>query len=433
MSDARTRICQRFTLCRAIGCMGLAGAACMTTGGGSPAPNDAGPVVAPAPVRPTSWQDVNVTTTANGPAAAGLPMGYVRHDAVPAIVYRAATKTRGKDTIFEFSDREGSWQKLDLCATVAGGCNPTAGLFGYARADGSSSVFYTSRVGNENHVKDIAWDNAAKIWRESDMTLAGKGTAAYGSPAAYVRSDKANALVYCRPNGEIREIASTSSGWRDTSLTQTAAGAEPANCDLCQPYPLTTSDSQSLVFYLGLDSHVHALHLKGTAWTHYDLTVEGGAKDNAHPCPTAYQRADNVISVLFKVPANGGFKLHEITGIRNATGWSWGDWDFFKVVSPTPPLMQACQGTLCNPGDAYGYVTPRDSTTHIVYPSINSTIEEITLKAGKWTLSVPSPSSAGCAEPAFFPRPYVRKDGSAAVVYLDPGAAVHELRGQASR
>jgi hypothetical protein len=65
-----------------------------------------------------------------------------------------------------------------------------------------------------------------------------------------------------------------------------------------------------------------------------------------------------------------------------------------------------------------------------VYPSINSTIEEITLRPGnKWTLTVPSPSRAGCAEPAFFPRPYARKDGSAAIVYLDPAAQVHELRG----
>jgi hypothetical protein len=351
-------------------------------------------------------------------------MGYVRHDAVPAIVYRA-TKARGKDSIFEFANREGGWQALDLCASAASGCSPTGGVFGYARADATSSVVYTSRVGKENHLKDVAWDNAAKIWREWDMTAVAKGPAIYGSPAAYVRGDRANALVYCQPDGDIREIASTSGGWKDASLMPTE-GAEPANCDLCQPYPLTTSDNQSVVIYLGHDSHVHMLHLAGNAWAHHDLTVESKAKVDAYPCPTAYQRADSVLSILFKVPGNGGFRLREITGIRNATGWIWGDWDFFGVVTPTPPLIQGCQGTLCNPGDAYGFVTA--NVSHVVYPSVNSTIEEITLKSGKWALTVPSPSNAGCAEPAFFPRPYLRKDGSAAIVYLDPGAAVHELR-----
>jgi hypothetical protein len=428
MSDARPHSCLLFSLA-----FGLAAAACTTTGGGSPmpgAPPSPAPAAAAAAARPTSWEDVDLTSAAKAPQATGLPMGYVRHDAVPSIIYRAA-KVRGKDTVYELGNRDTGWQTLDLCAGAPAGCNPSASVFGYVRADATSSVVFTSRVGNENHVKDVAWDNGAKSWHEWDMTSVAKGPAAYGSPSAYVRGDKASAIVYCHPNGEIREIASTSSGWKDTSLMPEGSGAEPANCDLCQPFPLTTSDSQSVVVYLGFDSHVHMLHLVGQSWAHHDLTTESKAKVDAYPCPTAYQRADTVLSILFKVPVNGGFRLHEITGIRNDKGWAWGDWDFFKVVSPTPPLIQSCHGTLCNPGDIYGFVTAngKDNITHIVYPSIYSTIEEITLRPGnKWTLTVPSPSNAGCAEPAFFPRPYARKDGTASVVYLDPAAGVHELR-----
>jgi hypothetical protein len=418
MSSAHLPSC----LFSALVCLGLAGC---TTSQPSSSPADAGQAVPAGPPRQTSWQDVNVTAATHGPLALLVPMPYVKHDGVPAILFRAP-REGGKHGIYEFSNPDGGWKMLELCGAASPDCAPSGPVFGYARADGTSSVVYTSQTAKERHLREIAWDNGPKNWHEWDLTLVAKAGAIDGAPVAYTRGDKANAVIYCQHNGEIRETGYGAQGWRDTSLTQGVAGAEPANCDLCQPYPLATPDGQSLVFYLGLDSHIHALHLKGTAWVHHDLTTESRAKVNGYPCPTAYQRADGVVSVLYKVPANGGFRLHEITGMRNQADFNWGDWDFFASVNPPPPPMQACQGAFCNPGEAYGLVS--DNASRVYYVSVAGKIEEISLTSGGWKLSAPSPSNAGCTEPVSYPRAYLRKDGTPAVVYLDPTGAVHELR-----
>jgi hypothetical protein len=390
-------------------------------------PADAAEVAVPA--RPTTWHDVDIARAVGGPRALFAPMAYVRQDGTAAVLWQGSLAP-GEDAVFESADSADGWRRTDLSAAANSKSKPWAGAFGYARTDGNDSVVYVAEVGKQRHVKELTWSSAQKRWQDWDLTAATKGPPIDSTPVAYLRGDRTSSVVYCQFNGDIREMWLPSPEWHEASLRQAAGGAEPANCDLCRPSPVATGNGQSMVIYLGLDNHVHALVLASSSWSHHDLSRESRSKFDVHPCPTAYLRSDGTVSVLYKVPVTGGFKLREMTGNYQAAGrnWTWADWDFFQATTPPPPLIPDCSGVLCNPGDAYGFVTPKDNVTHVVYPSQDSRIEEITLKGGRWARTVPSPSEAGGAACSLLPRPYVRRDGSPAVVYLDPSWSVHELR-----
>jgi hypothetical protein len=385
------------------------------------------------PTRPSSWHDADITRAVGGPRALFLPAAYVRSDGAAAVLWQGELAP-GEDAIYESVDSPSGWHRTDLAAASGSKSKPWAGAFGYTRADGTDSVLYVAGVGKQRHVKELTYGNAQKRWQDWDLTAATKGQAIDSTPVGYVRGDRTSSVVFCQFNGDVREMWLPGPEWREASLRQAAAGAEPANCDQCRPSPVAMANGQSMVVYLGLDNHVHALVLAGSAWSHYDLSRASSSKFDAYPCPTAYQRSDGTVSVLYKVPVMGGFKLREITGnyLGSGRNWTWVDWDFFQATTPPPPLIPGCSGPrsglLCNPGDAYGFVTPKDNVTHVIYPSQDGSIEEITLKGGRWARTIPSPSEAGGAEHALYPRPYVRKDGSSAVVYLDPSWSVHELR-----
>jgi hypothetical protein len=391
-------------------------------------PADAGEVVV-VPPRPTSWHDVDITATVGGPRAQFLPMEYTRHDGNAAILWQGSLAP-GQDGIYEAAETAGTWHRSDLVGGADPKNRPWAGAFGYLRADGTDSVLYVAPIGKQRHTKELTWNSGEKRWQEWDLTATGKGQPIDSTPVAYVRGDRTSAVVFCQFNGDLREVWMSPTGWHEASLRQAAGGAEAANCDQCRPAPVATANGQSVVVYLGVDNHVHAVMLAGGAWSHHDLTQESRSKFSAYPCPTAYQRSDGTVSVLYKVPVNGGFGLREMTGNYQAASknYTWADWDLLQSTSPPPPLVQDCSGALCNAGDAYGYVTPNDNVSHVVYPGRDAKIEHISLQGGRWLRTLPSPSDAACAGPALFPRPYLHKDGSPAVVYLGPDWSIHELR-----
>lgn len=386
----------------------------------------AAPAAPAPPVRLGNWRDVTLTA-ATDPSPLAPPSGYAQADGTSSILYSGMGQS-GRTTLYQWIQKANRWQAVDVCGSAGVTCDPWAGARGYVRSDGISAVVYTEKVGKKRHAKEFTWNSAQQRWNHAGLNAVTNGPAVDGKPFPYVRSDKGNSIVYCQYNGDVREIFMVGDKWADASLRDVAKGGGPADCDVCDPYPVAVNNGQSIVVYLGIDRHIHALRVAGGAWFYHDLTAETRSAFEAAPCPTVYQRADGLVSVMYKVATPAGFRLREITGeYRPANNsWVWLDWDYTNSVAPPPPPPEDCAGHLCSSGDAFGYVA--DGIQHVMYASQGGIIQDVSFRAGRgWTLSVPSPSEQAGADEALFPSHYLRKDGTPAIVYLARDGSVHEL------
>ncbi|AUX45860.1 uncharacterized protein SOCE26_073560 [Sorangium cellulosum] len=259
----------------------------------------------------TPWQKWDLSAGTGAALAVGKPFGYVRRDAVSAVVYRSA----GDNHIRELALTGSGWQAGDLSAGTgapAAASDPVA----YIRHDGVNAVVYRS---GDNHIRELTLDTAAGTpWQKWDLTAGTGAPLAAGTPFAYIRSDGVSAVVY-RSSGDnhIRELALTSSGWQHWDLSA-GTGAPAAASD---PVAYIRHDGVTVVTYRSSgDNHIRELTLSNLGWLDWDLSAGTGAPAAAGT-PAAYKRADNVSAILFRSSSDSHIRELALT----SSGWE--DWD----------------------------------------------------------------------------------------------------------
>ncbi|MGC4079512.1 MAG: hypothetical protein QM702_21220 [Rubrivivax sp.] len=140
--------------------------------------------------------------------AVGTPYGYVRHDGVNAVVYRATD-----NSICEL--RAGGATGWTYSVLDASGVAPAAGNpFAYVRSDATSAVVFRTTT---NRILELSLAGIGP-WGATDLTNAG-GAAPISDPTAYVRPDAFNAVLFRSAGNHVSELASAGAGWVPTDLT----------------------------------------------------------------------------------------------------------------------------------------------------------------------------------------------------------------------
>jgi hypothetical protein len=334
----------------------------------------------------------------------------------------------------------------------------------YRRSDNGNSVLYR---GFDNNIYELFLPLGGSGWQLGNLTsLAGAPFSAAGRPACYVRSDNVNAVVYRGLDNHIYELWLPDGGltWRLEDLTE-IAGAPHAAGD---PAAYVRSDQVNSIVYRGQDNHVYELFLPMNAdpvfgffpWNFGDLSaIAGGLITPGNPA--GYVRWDKVNSVVCR-----GFnhRIFELSLPLGATVWqlnalpgaalAQGDpagyrrLDFFNAVVyrgfdnhvyelsiivrslwQLADLTAAVHAEFWPPdaaGDPVGY-TRSDGTSSVVYRGIDSRIHELALPLGAhaWTLgdldSTGSPLAVGV------PAPYVRSDDVNSVLYRGADHHIYEM------
>ena len=213
---------------------------------------------------------------------------------------------------------------LLLCA--ASGISPQANaadLAAYRRSDGDSSVVYRE-LDNDIHEIYLCAVNDSECRKGGDYhswdpsALTGAPPAA-GDPAAYVRWDDLNSMVYRGSDNHIHELTTPGGSIWQTADLSALADAPPAAGD---PAAYRRYDVVNSVVYRGLDDHIHELYLApGGSWQAEDLSALADAPPAAGD-PAAYIRWDNVNSVVYRGLDND---VHELYLAPDGSGWQTAD------------------------------------------------------------------------------------------------------------
>jgi hypothetical protein len=214
-----------------------------------------------------------------------------------------------------------------ICAAASFVLLPQSALAAaYVRSDGVNSVVYE---GDDQHIWEL-YLSGAQGWKIGDLTgqtgapLADKGTSSddAGRPAAYVRSDGFNAVVYRGKDKHIYEISLPLGGaWKYGDLTA-QAGAPLAKWG---PVAYRRFDKVNSVLYVGTNNHIYELYLPYGAqvWKYGDLTAQTGAPPTgSQSLPAAYVRSDYTNSVVYVGADNHVYEIY----LRGGTlAWKYGD------------------------------------------------------------------------------------------------------------
>lgn len=321
------------------------------------------------PFNGAAWKLGDLTALTGAPlaaagaslSAAGEPVAYVRSDNVNAVVYRGSN-----NHIYEISLplNGAAWKLGDLTALTGAplaGWGPVA----YRRSDNVNAVVYT---GVNNHIYELSLPLNGAAWKLGDLTSLTGAPAAIASPAAYVRSDQVNAVLYRGSNEHIYEISLPFNGaaWKLGDLT-TLTGAPPAGVG---PLGYRRSDYVNAVLYVGAgNNHVYelSLPLNGAAWKLGDLTALTGAPAAAS-IPSAFVRSDQVNSVQYVGQTNG--QIYELYLSFDGSAWKFGG-----LTSLTGAPVVGLVGATPTP-DGY---RRSDQTSSVVYCGLDNDIHEIYL------------------------------------------------------
>src|SRR5262249_40367394 len=147
-----------------------------------------------------TWQLNDLSARTGAIQAQGDPAGYRRSDFVSSVVYR------GFDGhIHELWSVVGPpfWHVADLSAAVGSWPPDAAGdPAAYVRVDGANSVVYR---GIDSFIHELFLPSQGKAWQSGDLGEVGTPLAV-GVPAAYVRSDNVNAVLYRGADNHIYEF-----------------------------------------------------------------------------------------------------------------------------------------------------------------------------------------------------------------------------------
>jgi hypothetical protein len=236
-------------------------------------------------------------------------------------------------------------------------------------------------------------------------------------PAAYVRSDATNSVVYRGTDSHVHELylSPHGSNWQSEDLsilTNAPAYAGVAG----RPVPYVRFDGTSSVIYRGADNHLfEVLRSEGPGcstpcWWIRDLTVLSGAPAAASDGdPAAYVRFDGVSSVVYRAANNAIYEIYILPG---STSPQYG-----APLSTAPPAA----------GSPAGYIR-YDGVNCIVYRGTDSHLYELSLGQNGWQLDdLFSKVGASAVTAAGDPVAFVRSDLVSSIVYLGTDNHVHAI------
>jgi hypothetical protein len=240
-----------------------------------------------------SWQHHNLSAVTGTPVSVGGTFqGYIRGDRVTSVIYRGEGHR-----IHELALEGGTtWTHYDLTAVTGAPTGPELGadgsLHAFARSDGATSVVYCR---SDGEVRQLRLGTNG-IWESQTLTSDGgePKAAGYGL-VGYVRTDGVNAIVYRGTDEHIYELTLVNGQFDELNDLSAITGAAPAQGFV---YGYNRGDGISTVIYQGPDFHIHELALEGgTTWTHYDLTAVTGSKPGFQPI--GYVRSDGATAIVY--------------------------------------------------------------------------------------------------------------------------------------
>ena len=235
---------------------------------------------------------------------------------------QASVLYRGRDArIYEITESAGLWVFRDL-STDASAPDASGDPQPF-----SSSILYRSE---NNRLSEIYLESPVSVldkgvpmtpavratWVTKDMLLEANAPDAAGDPAAYVRSDARNAVLYRGLDGHIYELSAASGGndWSVVDLTS-ATGVPTAASD---PRGYRRSDDTDAVVYQGVDQHIHELSRHGEQWLWTNLSSEArSAAAASRPMP--YRRNDHVNGVVYRAADARLYELSLVNGVWKKT------------------------------------------------------------------------------------------------------------------
>jgi len=277
------------------------------------------------------------------------------------------------------------------------------------------------------HIHELSLVNGS--WHDSDLTLAAGGAPlAYGSNIeALIRSDGISAVYYrghdLNGYSHIYELRLQGGKWIYSDLTQISGGPSAytgSNHFIIDAY--VRGDGVTAVVFIGGTDHEHIFEyrLQGT-WISSEITSIP-TPPGAHGGVSAYVRNDNISTVIY----TGGFNssVNDIYEFRLENGsWIWVDLNIASANPDYPPMSF---------GTVYGY-RRSDGISSIVYAPFSTHaddrwIYEIRLDSVGWEWSDLRELSSADPHGNLNARPYVRGDGTSAVVYPTSDYHLGEIR-----
>jgi hypothetical protein len=283
----------------------------------------------------------------------------------------------------------------------------SSALPSYSRSDQTSSVLY---IGFDGHIHEIYLPAGTSSWKAGDLFNPGAATTldAAGRPAAYVRTDGINSVVYRAVDNHIHEISLRPGGaWQSADLVAltgaTAAAGEPA--------AYRRFDNVSSVVYRGVDSHIHELYLTpgGTAWQSGDL-FPGTSAPFAAGDPSVCVLFDGTSSVVYRGMDN---HIHQLYLKPGSATWQTTDLSSQAAAQPAG-------------GDPVSYVR-FEGTNSVIYRGSDNHLYELYLNGGTTWKAGDLTAQTGAPLAKENPAAYVRFDGVNSVVYRATDDRIHEL------
>jgi hypothetical protein len=344
--------------------------------------------------------------------AAGDPGGYVRSDGYNSVPHIDVPTAASSDVMELFLGGStwapGDWGNLSAISGAPAGVGNVAS---YVRSDGFNAVVYWS---TDNHLHEIrlAKDEVGS-WRPGDLTIDSGSVACvnHSSPTAYVRSDGADAIVYCcadSDNAGLWEIYLPDGGprWLNENLTG-KSGAPACNGDVVA---YERSDGYDAVLFVD-QSTIHIWEISSdeptVGWGSADLFIHSGATEPVESLWSSVQahvRSDGTNSVVY---TGADRHIHEIYLTPHA---SWLTQDLMVASGDTASSIL---------GRPFGWNRSDGVTSYVFFDTMDF-LQEITLTGTSWGHDYLGGSSniAGITATA-----YVRADSANAVVYY--GAEGH--------
>jgi hypothetical protein len=320
----------------------------------------------------TSWVRNDFTTEIGAPAVpSGWLSPYVRKDGANAFVW-----IDYNGHVREASYLPGSWSWSIGDLTVATGSSVTANVgaaSAYLRTDIVGAVTYADYA---NHIREMDL-RGAYSWSETDVS-GSIGAPTGNQPIGYVRPDGWNVIVY-KSGGNVIELYWNPSTqvWNWGNLSAATGAPAVSTFDPIHPYAASdTNANVAAIVYRDGSNHIREIKLNGS-WSQSDLTACSGAPA-AYTPPVPYIRADGVNAVLFEDATL--YHIYELERARNATGacpWTYTDLTVASGAGWLPAQGWANVAT--------GFVRG-DGVTSVLVETADSHVHEMNFQ-GTWTLA----------------------------------------------
>jgi hypothetical protein len=266
----------------------------------------------------------------------------------------------------------------------------------------------------------------------SDLSRAPPGV---GNPAAYVRSDGVNAVVYWATDGDLHEISLKhgGSGWADGDLMVSSLWAPNCNGHHSNPAAYVRSDSANAVVYCCTDTGtVWEIYLLNgaTCWQYAAVTSSGAP--GCHGDVVAYQRSDGVNAVLYVSPPTVGGIVQNREDIwelasKEPTQDGWSSLDLSLSAAGDPDGGELAESVLGPSGWVQAHVL-RNGTNSVVYVGGDQNVHELYLPLnGRWGYRNLALAAGGAPLAATRVFGFNRSDGVTSYVFWDTGQHLQEI------